>query len=126
MKIFISGLQYFCCLCLLAFAAVQYNDPDGLLWGVVYGLGALICLYSNLCPAANKPLVFILWAFAISCLLASALRFLSIGNTAGLELQNPGIMGSLSVEVIREAAGLFILALILGLHAALARHGDDH
>ena len=36
------------CALMLLFAAVQYNDPDGLFWAAVYGTGAvwsgLVCL----------------------------------------------------------------------------------
>jgi hypothetical protein len=35
---------------LVLFAAVQYNDPDGILWGAAYGLGALWCGLSALRP----------------------------------------------------------------------------
>ncbi len=29
------------CLLLILFTAVQYNDPDYLLWGLIYGIGAV-------------------------------------------------------------------------------------
>ena len=28
---------------MVLFAVVQYNDPDGLFWGVIYGIAALWC-----------------------------------------------------------------------------------
>mgnify|MGYP003635644353 CR=1 FL=1 len=28
---------------LVLFAGVQYNDPDGLLWAVIYGIPAVFC-----------------------------------------------------------------------------------
>ena len=28
---------------LILFAAVQYNDPDGTFWAIVYGIGAIWC-----------------------------------------------------------------------------------
>lgn len=31
------------CVLLILFAVAQYNDPDGVFWGIVYGLGALWC-----------------------------------------------------------------------------------
>ena len=31
------------CVLLAIFALVQYNDPDALFWGLIYGVGALWC-----------------------------------------------------------------------------------
>lgn len=51
---------------LLLFAAVQYNDPDGPFWVVVYGIGCIWCVI-----ATFKPTLFQLRAakllFSISC-----------------------------------------------------------
>ncbi len=38
---------------LLLFVAVQYNDPDGMIWMVIYGVGAVWCA-----AAAFRPKVF--------------------------------------------------------------------
>ena len=42
-----------CCLLMILFLAVQYNDPDALYWGVIYGLAALWCGL-----AAFRPTMF--------------------------------------------------------------------
>lgn len=41
-----------CCVLMLLFAVVQYNDPDGLFWGVIYGTAAVWCGLASLRPAA--------------------------------------------------------------------------
>lgn len=41
------------CLLMVLFAAVQYNDPDALFWGVIYGAAAVWCGL-----AAFRPDVF--------------------------------------------------------------------
>jgi hypothetical protein len=57
------------CLLLILFAAVQYNDPDFLLWGLIYGIGAV---FTGL--AAFRPGLFassrVTTVFAL-CLAAS-------------------------------------------------------
>jgi predicted membrane channel-forming protein YqfA (hemolysin III family) len=42
-----------CCLLMILFAAVQYNDPDALYWILIYGVAALWCGL-----AAFRPVVF--------------------------------------------------------------------
>ena len=34
-------------LMFMAFAMVQLNDPDGIIWFLIYAMVSLICLYSN-------------------------------------------------------------------------------
>lgn len=36
---------------LMVFTAVQYNDPDALYWGAIYGLAALWCFFAATSPA---------------------------------------------------------------------------
>lgn len=57
------------CLLLILFTAVQYNDPDYLLWGLIYGTGAIFAGF-----AAFRPGLFassrVTTVFAL-CLTAS-------------------------------------------------------
>ncbi|MDK3074486.1 transmembrane 220 family protein [Sedimentitalea sp. JM2-8] len=41
------------CLLMALFAVVQYNDPDALFWGAIYGVAAIWCGF-----AAFRPGVF--------------------------------------------------------------------
>ena len=43
-------LNLILCLMLLLFIAVQFNDPDGLLWMVIYGIPAIWCATTALRP----------------------------------------------------------------------------
>lgn len=36
---------------LILFAVVQYNDPDALYWGAIYGVAGILCGYAALRPA---------------------------------------------------------------------------
>ncbi|MEE8454867.1 MAG: transmembrane 220 family protein [Limibaculum sp.] len=57
------------CLLLILFTAVQYNDPDFLLWGLFYGIGAV---FTGM--AAYRPGLFVssrLAAVFALCLVAS-------------------------------------------------------
>jgi len=40
------------CLMMILFTAVQYNDPDYLLWGAIYGSAALFTGFAALRPRA--------------------------------------------------------------------------
>ncbi|MCG6902805.1 MAG: transmembrane 220 family protein [Rhodobacter sp.] len=39
------------CVLLILFTLVQYNDPDALLWGAIYGIGALWCGIAGFRPS---------------------------------------------------------------------------
>lgn len=47
MRIF-SGI---CCILMLLFTIVQFNDPDALHWAVIYGVAAIWCGIAALRPA---------------------------------------------------------------------------
>ena len=53
---------------MVLFAAVQYNDPDALYWGAIYGVAALSCGLAALRPAripdAGRVLLGVLLAAA--------------------------------------------------------------
>ncbi len=42
------------CVVLILFVLVQYNDPDPLIWGSVYGLAALWCGLAAFAPRAYE------------------------------------------------------------------------
>ncbi|MCY2685671.1 transmembrane 220 family protein [Salinimicrobium sp. TH3] len=97
-------------------AIVQYNDPDPLLWMVIYGYGALVCLLAIL-GKDNKILhyagILIFLAYALY------LFFVPKGVLSWLtEHAAENITGSMSdekpwVEYTREFFGLLILSFAL-------------
>lgn len=97
-------------------AVIQYNDPDPLLWMVIYGYGALVCLL-----AVFRKDHRILHYAGILIFLAYALYlfFLPKGVLSWLtEHGAENITGSMSdekpwVEYTREFFGLLILSFAL-------------
>jgi hypothetical protein len=55
-------------LLMIAFVAVQYNDPDGLLWGAIYLVPASWALLAAFRPAAIRAPAgrSLLWASAVA------------------------------------------------------------
>lgn len=47
MKISKKGVNVFLFILFFLFAVVQLNDPDGIIWFLIYGMISMICLYSN-------------------------------------------------------------------------------
>lgn len=95
---------------MLSFVAVQYNDPDGGLWMVIYGAGALWCALALWRPGllrGNRALA----GLALLTLVAYGLGFLWEIRT-----YNPAFLSSTmmspGVETTREAFGLLIAGLV--------------
>jgi hypothetical protein len=95
---------------LIVFAALQYNDPDALLWIAIYGLAAVWCMVGARRPGllSGSPL---LRSLVIASLVAYLLGFaweIRDFNAAflGRTMMEPG------VETTREAFGLLICALV--------------
>ena len=53
---------------MLMFAAVQYNDPDALYWGAIYGAAAICCALAAFRPALvsgpGRPVLLVCLAIA--------------------------------------------------------------
>ena len=99
------------CVLFVLFAVVQLNDPDGIIWFLIYAFVAGICLYS-----AFKSLPkYILWTVIIGLLVYSAFYlslFIDYLHTDNKEeifgemvYEKPYLEGS------REFLGLLIAAL---------------
>ena len=95
---------------MLAFVAVQYNDPDGPLWMLLYGAVAVWCALALWRPGMlrGNP---ILRGLAIASMVVFVLGFFwEIRTYSPLFLSQD--MMSPGVETTREAFGLLIAALV--------------
>ena len=96
---------------LVLFAVVQWNDPDGPLWIVIYGIGAVWCG-----PAAFRPAVY---AGAVAaglfglCLLAAIGGMIwfwpDVSNWWDIDVWWPEVTG----ETSREGMGMMVLVVCL-------------
>lgn len=97
-------------------AAVQLNDPDGLLWAVMYALGAAVCLMSLSGVYHNRSALF-----AAACSVAAlASTALSPGFLTALDpqlLSQPMDAAQPDVELGREFFGALInFCCIIAIH----------
>ncbi len=109
------------CLLLILFSAVQYNDPDVLLWGLIYGIGAV---FTGL--AAYRP------GLLASPRLATAFALFLAVSIGGVYYYWPTTPDWWvkdvwwEAETAREGMGMMIVAaamLIAGLTVLRARRG---
>lgn len=97
----------------LVFAAVQYNDPDPILWILMYSLVALVCAMAAM-NKYSKPLIII--GIAASLVWAATLfpavidYFSNHESNEILEHMSPD---KLFIEEARECFGLILSALVL-------------
>lgn len=89
----------------LAFAAFQYNDPDALLWIVLYGGAAALALGAG----GRARISLLVLAFLV--------------YTAGVLRLAPELfqIGWADSEELRECTGLFIAAVWMGVLLLVAR-----
>jgi hypothetical protein len=92
------------CVVLILFAAAQYNDPDYLLWGAIYGIAAL---FTGV--AALRPRAFASGPFTTSYVVALAASF---GGMVYYWPDTPGWWVQevwWSTETAREGMGMMIV-----------------
>ena len=58
-------INIFLLIIFLLFAIVQLNDPDGIIWFLIYGIVGVICLYSNFKEIPKKILIGIIFLLLI-------------------------------------------------------------
>ena len=95
----------------ISFAVFQYNDPDGLLWSVVYGVASAI----SFAVAFNK---------LSKIVVLGALMAYLIGAIAQWPPEFEGFLltpmsTSIYVEQARESVGLFICSLAMAYYLYL-------
>ncbi len=92
------------------FTAVQFNDPDGLQWMVIYGIPAFLALVAGTRPDWYQSIA--LRGFLLACML---------GALAGMVFYWPKSDKWWTkevwweVETAREGMGLMITVVVLGL-----------
>jgi hypothetical protein len=99
--------------------AVQYNDPDPLVWMAFYGASALACLafhYQRL----HWQLAALLSCAALTLVIWLTPRFL--GQVTGSEIVESLTMQTRAVEEAREAGGAALVAIWA---AALSWHSKN-
>lgn len=106
----------------LVFAFLQINDPDPVVWILIYGAMAVMCVlaaFRHYYVPAYIALLVIYIAYSFSSL-SSALRWLRSDNKAML-FDNVAKMQNLYIEESREYLGLLICIIVLVLNLVIYR-----
>lgn len=106
----LSILDYVFAILFVLFAVVQYNDPDGLLWGGVYLVIALVCVLYNRIPMLILNIIILGFLIALVSYLPPLLSWIKDGMPSVVESMKAE---SPYIEMVREAGGLLIGLLIL-------------
>lgn len=107
----------------IAFAVLQYNDPDPYIWMFVYGVTALLCV--NTAMGRNFRLgniSVIVFSIIWMVLLIPQLVEWIVGGLPPVD--NGGTNKSAQTELLREFFGLFITILTMLYHLRSSRAGD--
>ena len=94
-------------------AALQYNDPDPIIWILIWGISAIISFLFFL----NKISFIITMIAAVLSLIG--FMYLYPSNFQGFDLNNGDIE---NIERGREAFGLLIIALVMFMYAFRIRY----
>jgi len=113
MQTFFKILSLAFVLLFLFFAAVQYNDPDWIVWIYAYLVPAYIS-FSAFRNSFNKGLI------AAACLAAlfGAITFFPYGHFEGVALKHG--MKTIEIELARESLGLGIVFMAMLVHLGQA------
>ncbi|TPE43079.1 transmembrane 220 family protein [Pontibacter mangrovi] len=99
-------------LVFLSFVVVQYNDPDPLVWILIYSFAAVLCLLT----AAGKVAPNMLWSAAM--LYAVGGIYMWPEHFEGVSIGGGDIK---NIEEARESLGLFLCALVFAGFALYER-----
>lgn len=107
----------------LLFAFVQVNDPDPVIWILIYGIMAVFCIMAIFELYPKKFLIgvlilYVLYSFVYIPGLAEWLRH---DNKADL-FDNIAKMEHLYIEESREFLGLFICIIVLSVYIFRSRN----
>lgn len=95
---------------MILFAAVQFNDPDGLKWMIIYGIPALLALMCCFRPDMYHSAV--LRGLLLVCILAAVVGMIYYWPKSD-KWWTQEIWWE--VETAREGMGLMITVVVLGL-----------
>lgn len=103
---------------LILFAAVQWNDPDGPVWMLIYGIGAFWCWLATLRPSIfTVPMVAFPFFACFAGAMAGMIYFWpNITNWWDIDVWWPEITG----EPAREGMGMMVLVVCLSAAAWVA------
>lgn len=102
----------------LSFAALQYNDPDPLIWISIYGSMTLFCIGSNFkrLPKYVPVVLALLFIGYCAVLSPSVLTWLRSEDRGEL-FDELAKMKNLYIEETREFLGLIICLFVLAINA---------
>jgi hypothetical protein len=105
----IRNIKVFLGLFLLVFAAVQFNDPDPMLWIMFYAVGAFICISSAFIFTKRTSLAMLVYIFI--CIGFAIFNW----PNEWLGFDQKFSVPNINVERARESCGLLISALFTGV-----------
>ena len=98
----------------LAFAFVQINDPDPILWILIYGVMAVICVLAAFGYSSRLAMVILLVGFlAYSIVFLPGLREWLAQDDRSVLFDDIAKMQHLYIEESREFLGLMICVIVL-------------
>jgi len=103
----LSSLNYLMLTVFILALAVQYNDPDSIIWMVVYGLAAIVCYLASMnqlhwmLPATISVSV-LTWGIILVMKIEGRISFYDL-------FLSSWTMKSQTVELMREVGGLTII-----------------
>jgi amino acid transporter len=106
----------------LVFAFVQVNDPDPVIWILIYGIMAVFSIMAIFEFYPKKFLIGVLVLYALYSLvyLPGLAQWLHSDNKADL-FDNIAKMENLYIEESRESLGLFICIIVLVFYLVRSR-----
>jgi len=113
MNILFKILSFLFTVLFLVSAALQYNDPDPIIWIVTWGTAAILSILFFF----NKISFPVPLIVGIACFVGGVYLFPS--NFQGFGLGDGDIE---NIELAREAVGLLIIALVLWMYAFRIRY----
>lgn len=108
-----KGLNYLFIALLVVSAALQWNDPDPILWVTVYLSGAYIC-WSNIFGLSHFRLIFLGGYYVFLTILL--LQNFPLVFEGFLQGEKP----SIEIEKTRETGGIIIAILFTGISSIMA------
>ena len=104
------------------FAFVQVNDPDPVIWILIYGIMAVFCIMAifEFYPKKFMIGVLVLYALYSIVYLPGLAQWLRSDNKADL-FDNIAKMENLYIEESRESLGLFICIIVLVFYLVRSR-----